>query len=53
MTDKPPTIEELRRVANYMSETMHMHQESRVLLDKADYLEGIVDLLIKYKSKDI
>lgn len=45
-----PTIEEMRRVANYMSEIMGLHSAAGKLLAKADQLERIVEGLMKYKA---
>ena len=46
---KPPTIDEMRRVAHYLSETMGLHSAAGKLMAKADYLERVVDMLMKYK----
>ena len=48
--DRQPTIEELRRVAKYMAETMGLHSAAGKLIAKADKLERVVELLMNYEG---
>lgn len=54
MTEPPraPTIEEMRRVAHYLSETMCLHSAAGKLLAKADYLDRLVSRLMELKASD-
>jgi pantoate kinase len=45
--ERQPTIEEMRRVARYMAETMGLHSAAGKLFAKADQLERLVDALMK------
>ncbi len=51
-TDRPPTIEEMRRVAKYMAEVMGLHSAAGKLMAKAAMLESIVDRLMEVKHDD-
>jgi hypothetical protein len=48
--ERAPTIEEMRRVAHYLAETMGLHSTAGKLLAKADMLERIVEGLMNYKE---
>lgn len=50
--DRPPTIEEMRRVGHYLAETMGLHSAAGKLLAKADQLERLVDGLMAYRGED-
>jgi hypothetical protein len=50
--DRPPTIEEMRRVAKYMNEIMQLHSAAGKLLAKAAFLENLAQKLIEYKGED-
>lgn len=45
--ERQPTIEEMRRVAKYLAETMGLHSAAGKLLAKAGYLERVVDKLME------
>ena len=47
---KMPTIEELRRVADFMASTMGLHSAAGKLLAKADQLERAVDDLMRLEE---
>lgn len=49
---KAPTIDEMRRVAHYMAETMGLHSAAGKLVEKADKLERLVDQLMAVRSPD-
>lgn len=49
---RPPTIAEMRRVARYLGETLQLHSAAGKLLAKADYLDRVVDALMKYTPED-
>lgn len=50
--DRAPSIEELRRVAKYMSESMQLHSAAGKLLEKAGQLEKLVNELMNYKLEN-
>lgn len=45
----PPTIDEMRRVARYLSDEMALHSAGGKLLAKAELLQRVVDELMKVK----
>ena len=50
--ERPPTIEEMRRVAHYMAESMGLHSAAGKLFAKANKLEKVVDYLMAYKPDE-
>lgn len=49
---QPPTLDEMRRVAHYLAETMGLHSAAGKLLAKVNCLEGLVGRLMEAKSED-
>ena len=52
LDNRPPSIEEMRRVARYLAETMELHSAAGKLLARAALLERIDDTLMKVKRHD-
>ncbi len=50
--DRQPTIEEMRRVARYLSEVMGLHSAAGKLYAKATLLEVEVELLMEMEDDE-